>query len=316
MHERDDLPNHSNAQSIKSNLALCLTALFWGTTFIFQREAMEYMSPMAYSGVRFLLGGLVLLPFAWHRAGALFREPAQAPSSLRFHLLGCLLAGGIVFVGIALQQYGLIWTTAGKAGFITSLYVVLVPFMMLLLGHKILTGEVVGAVLAVIGLYLMSFTETMTLAPGDGLVLIGAFAWAAQVISIGYLSPKMDWLFLGTGQALACGLLSLAAAAVLGELPTGAQLADAWLCILWGGLLSVTFGFTLQVVGQKHASPAVSAIILQMEAVIAAIAGWLFLDEVMTGRMIVGAAIMLAGVLLVQLWGILFVKKGGDATAP
>lgn len=307
--ERVDLSEQSYATRLKANLALFLAAMFWGTTFIFQREAMDYMTPMAYSGVRFLLGAVLLLPFALRRAGNLFRTPERAPSSMRYHLVGCLISGGFIFVGLAFQQYGLVWTTAGKAGFITSLYVVLVPFIMLLIGHKILVGEILGAVLAVIGLYLLSFTGLTSLAPGDGLVLIGAFVWAGQVISLSFLSPKMDWLILGTGQALVCGILSFASAVVLGETPTLAQLSDSWICILWGGIFSVTFGFTLQVVGQKHASPAASAIILQMEAVIAAITGWLFLKEVMTPRMVLGAAVMLAGLLISQLWGIFVVKK-------
>ncbi|MCC8179530.1 MAG: DMT family transporter [Planctomycetes bacterium] len=296
-------------RKLKADLALLMAAIFWGTTFIVQREAMDFMSPLAYTGLRFTLGALALLPLALYRARVVFRHAYKPVETVKTSLTGCLVAGSVLFVGISLQQYGLVWTTAGKAGFITSLYVVLVPLIMMGMGRKILLGEGIGAFLAVLGLYLLSFTDDMTLAPGDGLVLAGAVVWAAHVLCVGWFSPKMDSIILGAGQGLVCGILALFGAAILGQIPSWHTLSQSWLTVLWGGIFSVTLGFTLQVIGQKNANPAAAAIILQMEAVIAAIAGWLVLEEKMTGRMLAGAIVMLAGMLVSQLWPLLTKKE-------
>lgn len=295
----------SGKNTLRADLILLLAAIFWGTTFIFQRQAMERMTPLAYTGIRFSLGALALLPLALPRALRLWRMSDEPGRLLAGWLKGCLLAGTFLFVGIAFQQYGLLWTTAGKAGFITSLYVVIVPLLLLVAGRGILFGELVGAALAVIGLYFLSFTDSFALSRGDFLVVIGAFVWAGHVLCIGWLSPRMDSLVLGAGQAAVCACLGLVAMALLGETPSFSALAGSWLDILWGGIFSVALGFTLQVMGQRDATPAAAAIILQMEAVVAAIAGWLVLGEDMTGRMMFGAAVMLAGFLLSQLWPIL-----------
>jgi drug/metabolite transporter (DMT)-like permease len=229
---------------------------------------------------------------------------------LRWWLVGSLVSGVLLFVGMTFQQYGLLWTSAGKAGFITSLYVVLVPLILRLSGQKILLGEGLGAVLAVIGLYFLSFTPgSLSLAPGDSLVLGGAFIWAGHVIALSWLSPKMDSIMLGTGQALVCGILGLLATVLKSEWPSWDAVLNARLELFWGSILSVALGFTLQVVGQKAAKPAPAAIIMQMEAVVAAIAGGLVLHEVMSGRMLAGALLMFAGMMISQLWGILSTGK-------
>lgn len=293
-------------KTFQSNLALCLAAFFWGLTFVFQVQAMDYVSPLAYGGLRFTLGGLALLPLALPRMVSLLQVADNPRETARMWLMGSLIIGGFVFGGVSFQQYGLVWTTAGKAGFITCLYVVLVPIILRFMGHKILIGEVLGVILAVIGLYLLSFSNgLMSISRGDALVLIGALFWAGQVISIGWLAPRLDSIILATGMALVAGFTSLGATVLLGQWPTWAALDGAWMDIVWGGLISVTLGYTLQIVGQKHARPAPAAIILQMEAVVAAVAGWLWLNEYMTFRMIMGATVMLSGMLLCQLWPIL-----------
>lgn len=289
-------------KALLAEAALFVTALLWGFSFIFQRKAMDFLSPIAYMGIRFTFGGLLLVPFALRNLKnrtSLSRDPAGL---LRSNLRWCLAAGLLLSVGSALQQYGLLWTTVAKAGFITSLYVVLVPLLLLAAGRKILPGELVGALLALIGLFLLSVTESLGLSVGDSLVLVGAFVWAAHVIWLGKVSPRMDSFVLGAGQALVCGLLGLGMMLVLGETPGADMLAAAWPYILFGGLCSVTLGFTLQVYGQAEASPSAAAIILQLEAVFAAFFGWLVLDEAMTARMLIGAAVMFAGVLTSQLW--------------
>ena len=298
------------SKTAKANLALSLAAFFWGTTFIAQRQAMDNLSPLAFSGLRFTLGALCLLPLALPRAAKIIHQTQDRRALYKTWLIGGLISGGCIFGGVAFQQYGLLWTTAGKAGFITSLYVVLIPLILRLMGHKILLGEGIGALLAVAGLYLLSFTGGfLGLSLGDGLVLIGAFVWAGHVLALGWLAPKMDAVMLGVGQALVCGLLGLLSTLVLGQWPSWEAIWASKVDILWGGILSVSLGFTLQVVGQKNAKPAPAAIILQMEAVVAVLAGWLYLNEEITERMFVGIVLMLAGMLLSQLWPIMVSSK-------
>ncbi len=302
-------------KKLQADLILLLAAFLWGTTFIFQRQAMDNLSPFAYTGVRFLLATLVLLPLAFFRVRRARRENGLRKVA-GLWVCGCLGAGLFLFVGMTFQQYGLVWTTAGKAGFITSLYVVIVPLLLLVAGRGIQFGEIVGAILAAVGLYLLSFTDSFSLSRGDFLVLVGAFVWAGHVLFIGWVSPKVDPVVIGTGQALVCGVLGLCGAAVLGELPTLAAIQASWLDIVWGGVLSVAVGFTLQVAGQRHAGPAAAAIILQMEAVIAALTGWVVLGESMTTKMICGAVVMLTGFLLSQLWPILMKGRKGITPGP
>lgn len=294
-------------KTFQSNLALSIGALIWGLTYIFQRQAMDYISPLAYGGLRFTLGGLILLPLALPRVFSLLRQADNPRQTARAWFISSLIPGLFVFGGMTFQQYGLLWTTAGKAGFITCLDVAFVPIILRLMGYKILVGEALGATLAVIGLYILSVggDGLAGVSRGDLLVLIGALFWAGQVISISWLAPRMDSFIFATGQTMVAGLLSLVAAAVIGQWPTWANLHGAWVDIVWGGLMAVAVGFTLQIIGQKHARPAPAAVIFQMEAVVAAVAGWLWLNEYMTFRMILGGAVMLSGVLLCQLWPIL-----------
>lgn len=271
-------------KKLQADLLLLLAAFLWGTTFIFQRQAMDNLSPFAYTGLRFLLGSLVLLPLVYFRM-----RKTRCQIGLRIvakkWFVGGLGAGLFLFVGMAFQQYGLVWTTAGKAGFITSLYVVIVPLFLLVAGRRIQFGEIFGALLAVVGLYLLSFTDSFSLSRGDFLVLVGAFVWAGHVLYIGWLSPKMDPVIIGAGHAMVCCVLGWCGAVVLGELPTLEAIQASWLDIVCAG-------------------PAAAAIILQMEVVIAALTGWVVLGETMTTKMICGAVVMLAGFLLSQLWPI------------
>lgn len=186
-------------KKLQADLLLLLAAFLWGTTFIFQRQAMDNLSPFAYTGLRFLLGSLVLLPLVYFRIRKTRRQSGLRIVAKKW-FIGGLGAGLFLFVGMAFQQYGLVWTTAGKAGFITSLYVVIVPLFLLLAGRGIQFGEIVGAILAAIGLYLLSFTDSFSLSRGDFLVLVGAAVWAGHVLYIGWLSPKMDPVIIGGGR--------------------------------------------------------------------------------------------------------------------
>jgi len=285
-------------RTLKSDSLLLLTAFIWGTTFVAQRMGMDHIGPMTYNASRFALGAVTLMPLilVLRRAGVTPRRKA----SRRFLLTGGALAGLALFGGASLQQMGLLYTTAGKAGFITSLYVVLVPLMGLFLGHRCGWFLWLGVALAVAGLYLLSVTESFAIGRGDLLVLVGAFFWAIHVQLIGYLAKRGSPLRIAWVQFVVCSALSLVAA-VLTEDISLAGVREATIPILYGGILSAGVAFTLQVVCQRTSPPAHAAIIMSLETVFAALAGWLVLSERLGLRDIAGCALMLAGLMVVQL---------------
>jgi drug/metabolite transporter (DMT)-like permease len=209
---------------------------------------------------------------------------------------GGALAGLVLFVAATLQQVGLVYTTAGKAGFITGLYVIIVPLLGLLWGHRPGWGGWLGACLATIGLYLLSVTGTFTFAPGDLWELFGALFWAIHVLLLSWLSPRMDGIRLACAQYVVCSLLSLIVAGFT-EAITRDGLHGALIPILYGGILSVGVAYTLQVVAQRDALPTHAAIILSLEAVFAALAGWLILNEMLSLRGLIGCILMFSGML-------------------
>lgn len=298
-----------NVRTYRADALLLLTATIWGFAFVAQRVGMEYVGPFTFNGVRFALGSLSLVPLLFlmeHRD-----SPARAlvtRASRRTIFWGGGLAGLFLFSGASLQQIGLVYTTAGNAGFITGLYVVIVPIMGLFLRQRTHLGTWLGVLLAAVGLYFLSITEELTIAWGDLLVLIGAFFWAAHVLIIGRLSPRMDALKLAITQFAVCALLSLLTALVI-ETLTWEGLRQAAVPIFYGGLGSVGVAYTLQVVAQKDAHPAHAAIFLSMEAVFAAFGGWWLLNEALTVRAMFGCGLMLFGMLFSQLWGFLWTGR-------
>jgi drug/metabolite transporter (DMT)-like permease len=287
----------------RANLILLLTSVIWGFAFVAQRAGMDHVGPFTFNGVRFLIGGLALLPLiAILDRGRRGRGEAVVPLGSRSLLVGGALAGAFLFGGAALQQMGIQSTTAGKAGFITGLYVVLVPILGLFIGQRTSAGTWIGVGLAAIGLYFLTMQGDLTIQRGDLLVLMGAFIWAGHVQLLGRLSPGTDPIKLAAVQFFACAALSLAAAFAV-ESVVWADIAAGWVPILYTGLMSVGVGYTLQVVGQRDARPADAAIILSLEAVFAVIGGWLFLNEQLGLRGLVGCGMMLAGILVSQLFG-------------
>ena len=291
-----------NTRTARADALLLLTATIWGFAFVAQRVGMAYVGPFTFNGVRFALGSLSLLPlmFIYDPRPTRARQ-LLPPAGATMRLAGGGLAGLFLFAGASLQQVGLVYTTAGNAGFITGLYVVIVPIMGLALRQRTNSGTWLGAFLAAAGLYFLSITAQFTIAWGDLLVLIGAFFWAAHVLIIGWLSPRMDALKLAITQFAACSLLSLLTAWII-ETMTWEGLRQAAIPILYGGLGSVGVAYTLQVVAQKDAPPAHAAIFLSLEAVFAAMGGALMLGEVLSPRALFGCGLMLAGMLLSQLW--------------
>lgn len=285
----------------RANLLLLLTAVVWGFAFVAQRSGMEHVGPFTFNAIRFLIGALALVPLmvTLDRRRA---TQAVVPLRERSLLIGGLLAGVVMFAAATLQQIGIVYTTAGKAGFITTLYVVLVPVLGLALGHRPPAAVWVGALLAAAGLYFLTIQEGFTIAWGDLLVLMGAFLWAGHVLLIGHLSPGTDPVKLAFLQFMACAAFS-AIAAALSETVTADAVRAALAPILYAGIMSVGVGYTLQVVAQGHTRPADTAIILSLEAVFAVVGGRLLLGEELSLRALFGCGLMLAGILISQLFG-------------
>lgn len=292
---------------VKSNFLLLITAAIWGFAFVAQRVGMDYVGPFTFNGVRFLLGSLSLVPLIIYFGG--FSQNSRR--ELKSAVVPGIVAGLILFAGASLQQVGIIYTTAGKAAFITGLYVVLVPVIGILLRKSIGRGTWVGCMLAVAGLYLLCIKETMTLQYGDMLELFGALFWTLHILVIGYYSRRVDVLKLSSLQFLTCSVLSLVLA-VITETIVWSDIIAAYVPILYGGICSTGIAYTLQVVGQKYAPPAHAAIILSMETVFAAIGGFLLLEELMSGAEIIGCLLMLSGMLVAQIGSL---RKGKDETA-
>jgi drug/metabolite transporter (DMT)-like permease len=292
----------TGGRMLKADGLLLLTAGIWGFAFVAQRVGMEHVGPFGFNGVRFALGCLVLLPPLFRNGLRAGNPSPRHPGLLSLPCLGGgLLAGLVLFGGASFQQVALVYTTAGKAGFITGLYVVLVPVIGIAFGHRTHAGTWIGTLLAAVGLCLLSVTEQLSFAPGDLLVLVGACFWAAHVLLIGWLSPRQDPLTLAFVQYAACAALSLIVSAAGEPNSVGGYLSAA-IPILYGGVLSVGVAYTLQVVAQKEAKPAHAAIILSLEAVFAALGGWLLLGEILTPRGMLGCALMFCGMLVSQLW--------------
>ena len=289
-------------KAVKSDLLLLLIAAIWGGGFVAQRQGLEFVGPFTFNGVRFALGSLSLLPLVLIGNRRRNRLPVVlGKGGTPSLLLGGALAGTALFLGASLQQVGLVTTTAGNAGFITGLYVVIVPLLGLCWGQRPSTGTWLGALLAACGLFLLSVTARFSIGFGDTLELAGAFFWAGHVLLIGWLSPRLDAFKLSAVQFAVCSLLSLGTAFCI-ETVSLAGILRAALPILYGGLISVGVAYTMQVVAQRDAHPAHTAVILSAEGVFAALGGWLILGEQLGARGLVGCSLMLAGMLLSELW--------------
>lgn len=287
------------SHALRADLLMLLTAMIWGSAFVAQRLGMDAVGPFLYSGLRFALATVVLLPLLsllQYRA-----RHAPLPALNRHLLVGGVAMGLVLALGINLQQVGLLFTSVTNSGFITGLYVIIVPLLGLVLGHKTGLGTWLGASLAVVGMFLLSIGEGFTVASGDWLQLAGAFVWGVHVLLVGFFASRHDPLRLAVIQFATCAVISLLLALVFEPIRLEAILA-AGPAILYGGLFGVAVGFTLQVVAQKHAIASHAAIILSLEAVFAAIAGALLLGEALAPRGYAGCALMLGGMLLAQLW--------------
>ena len=277
---------------LKADLLLLLVAVLWGSGFVFMRQAAGHGTILLLNGSRFLLGGLLLLPITRIR-GAINHS----------NILYVCLAGFALFCASLFQQAGLVTTTAGNAGFITSLYVVIVPILLWVLWHErpfslIVTG--LAVLLAVAGGFLLSTAGSFQLRIGDVLILICSFFWAMHVIVVGKGQGKIEPLPFALGQFLVCAVLNLVTGVIV-EQPSGGEILFVLPAILYTGVFSVALGFTFQVIAQKHTSPNDAALILCLESVFAAVFGGIFLHEELLPIQLAGCALILVALVLVPI---------------
>ncbi|KAF5049492.1 EamA-like transporter family protein [anaerobic digester metagenome] len=285
-------------KEVKSVFILLLTAAIWGFAFVAQRVGMQHVGAFTFNGVRFALGSISLLPviYFFNRKN---KEQQKEEADLKSTVKSGLIAGSVLFIAASLQQIGLIYTTAGKAGFITSLYIVLVPIIGILFKQKTHTKTWIGALTAAIGLYFLSINESFTIEFGDFLEIIGAVFWACHILLIDRFVKNVDAIKLSSIQFATCAVLSMITAFITEDV-NAAGISGALVPILYGGIMSAGVAYTLQAVGQKYAKPSHAAIALSMESVFAAIGGIVLLAERMSPRGYLGCALMLLGMLIAQ----------------
>ncbi len=275
--------------------------MIWGFAFVAQRSGMEHLGPFTFNGIRFSLGAVSLLPLMYINSKRTFTStpffPVLSDKNLKY---GGIIIGLILFFGASFQQGGIVFTTAGSAGFITGLYIVIVPIVGILFKNKTSLNIWIGAFVALIGLYFLSISDKFTMGTGDLLVLISTIFWSLHVLIVARFSPKTDPIQLAFLQFSICGILSLIAGLIT-ESITFQNIIDTAIPILYAGLASTGIAFTLQVIAQREAHPSHAAIIMSLESVFAVIGGWIILSEQIPLRGIFGCALMLTGMIISQL---------------
>lgn len=282
----------------RNSLLLLLTATIWGVAFVAQSAGMEYVEPFTFTCVRNIIGGIVLIPFV-----LLFRkiQKRKGPIVTKVELIGGICCGLALCIATSFQQIGILHTTVGKAGFITALYVVIVPILRLFMKKKVSFLIWICVLLSVIGLYLLCITEgDFALGYGDLLILICAVVFSIHILIIDYFSPKGDGVVISCIQFLICGVLA-GMVMLFTEQPTISAIVDAKWPILYAGVLSCGVAYTLQVVGQKNMNPVIASMILCLESVIAVLAGWLILHETLSTRELIGCGLMFVAIILAQM---------------
>ncbi len=294
-------------KQLRSTLLLLLGALIWGCAFVAQSVGMEYVGPFTFNAIRSLIGTLVLMPCIFIRDRMRARKglPSmrpQTPEEKKKFIKAVVLCGLALFGATMLQQIGLVYTTVGKAGFITAMYIILVPILGMFLGYKTGLRVWLCVAVAIVGLYFLCINEGFSIGLGDLLMLGAAFLFAVQILLISRFAPHVDSLRLSAGQFLVSGLVSLVIMLFV-ETPTMQGVLGAWLSLLYAGVLSSGVAYTLQIVGEKDADPSIASLAMSMESVFSLLAGWVILNQILSGRELLGCGLMFAAIVVSQLPG-------------
>lgn len=301
---------------MKNNVLLVLTALIWGCAFVAQSVGMDYVGPFTFNMARFLIGAIVLLPVIWfmdrQRAkeqnadgvsginpdtdGAAKNDPADRKTVI----IGGICCGIALAVASTLQQWGILFTTVGKAGFITAMYIVIVPLLGIFIGKKV-RPLIIGCVaIAVVGFYFLCMTESLRLGLGDFLVLLCAIAFSIHILVIDHFSPKVDGVKMSAIQFLTAAIIS-AVPTLLWEQPVFTEVLQAWQPVLYAGVMSCGVAYTLQIIAQKNADPTVASLLLSLESVFSVLAGWVLLGQGLSLKEMFGCVLIFCAIILAQL---------------
>ena len=294
-------------QKLKGNFLLLLAALVWGVSFIAQSKGVETLSPELFNGIRSLLGGVVLLPVIILLDSFKKKKGITIQPFNKTLLLGGLICGIFLCIATTLQTYGMVYTSPGKAGFLTALYMVIIPIIRLFSGKRPNPIILLSVFIAVIGLYLMCIGTSFILNQGDILIFLCAFIFSGHILSIDYFSPKVDGIKLSCLQFFVCGFINLITALFTQEWNLNVILSN-WLSIGYAGVMSCGVAYTLQIVGQKYTDPTSASVLMSLESVFATLStvilvacGWNLTGGALTPREILGCCLMFLAILLVQL---------------
>lgn len=285
----------------KNAIMLLLTAFIWGTAFVAQSVGMDYLGPFTFNGVRSLIGGVALLPCIWLLRMLNKKEDEQKVQREKKNLIqGGIACGLLLFAASSLQQIGIQYTSAGKSGFITAFYIVIVPVLGIFLHKKIGWKVWIAVLLALAGLYFLCITEKFTIGKGDILIFLCALVFSLHIMVIDYFSPKVDGVKMSCIQFFVCGIVSIPFMFVL-ETPNVTDIVAGWMPLLYAGVLSCGVAYTLQIIGQKNVNPAIASLILSLESCFSVLAGWAVLGEHLSARESVGCILMFVAIILAQL---------------
>lgn len=293
-------------KQMKNNVMLLLTALIWGCAFVAQSVGMDYVGPFTFNCVRSILGGIVLIPVIFlmdslkRKSGMDAEAMRKVRGDDRTLLTGGICCGVILAVASSLQQFGILFTSVGKAGFITAMYIVLVPILGAFVGKKVRPLIVLCVLIAVAGLYFLCMTEQFTLGVGDLFVLLCALVFTVHILVIDHFSPLVDGVRMSAIQFLTAGVVC-GVPMLIWESPQPGDILAAWMPVLYAGVMSCGVAYTLQILGQKNADPTVASLLLSLESVFSVLAGWVILHQSLNQRELFGCALMFAAIIMAQL---------------
>ncbi len=291
---------------MKNNILLLLTALIWGCAFVAQSVGMDYVGPFTFNAVRCLIGSVVLLPVIglmdrWKKKSGVSEAQIRKERGYTKTLVtGGICCGVVLAVASSLQQFGILFTTVGKAGFITAMYIVLVPILGIFLGRKIRPLILLCVVIAVTGLYFLCMTEKLSLGIGDLFVLICALVFSIHILVIDHFSPLVDGVRMSAIQFLTAGVVC-GVPMLLFERPQIMDILAAWMPVAYAGVMSCGVAYTLQILGQKNADPTVASLLLSLESVFSVLAGWVILGQRLSGKELFGCGLMFLAIVLAQM---------------
>ena len=285
---------------LSSSLMLFMAALIWGFAFAFQSQGMDYMGPMTFNGTRFLIGAFVLVPVIF-----IFRKPGEkkkiTKDDMKVTITGGVVCGLCLFAASSLQQVGIQYTSVGKAGFLTTLYIILVPIIGIFFKKKASVMVWIGAILSVIGMYLLCVSETMSINKGDVFAFCCAIVFAFHILSVDYFSPKTNGIVLSCIQFLTSGICAMVCAFIW-EQPALHEIINGIVPLLYVGIMSSGVAYTLQILGQKNADPTIASLIMSLESAVSVLGGWMILGQKLSGKELLGCLLMFIAVIGVQVF--------------